>query len=88
MELLKTICVERLCNSIDVNNCVDYLVLGDLHQADVLKKFSLDFIAKNVGAVCQTEDWKESLGGHQALMVDVIEAIGRKESRGKVTHGS
>lgn len=53
MELLKTICVEKLCE-----NCVDFLVMGDMHQAEGLKKFSLDFIAKNVATICQTDGWK------------------------------
>ena len=45
--------------------------------------------------MCQTEDWKESLGGHQALMVDVIEAIGRNgcqvkmaSSKDDIEHGT
>ena len=88
VELLKIICVEKLCKSIDVKNCVDYLVMGDRHQADVLKKFSLEFIAKNVASVCQTGEWKESLVDHPALMVDVIEAFGRKERGVKVIKGS
>ena len=46
--MLKTICAEKLSNSIEVNNCIKYLVLGDMYQADVLKEFALDFIAKNV----------------------------------------
>ena len=45
-------------------------------------------IAKNVAIVCQTGEWKESLLDHPALMVDVIEAIGGKDTKGKITHGS
>ena len=86
VEMLKTICVEKLCNSINAGNCVDYLVIGDMYQADVLKKRSLEFIAKNVGSVWWDRgDWKESLLGHPSLMIDVIEAIGRKYVRVKVT---
>ena len=33
-------------------------------------------------------EWKESLLDHPALMVDVIEEIGGKDSKGKITHGS
>ena len=88
VEILKTICIEKLCNSIDVGTCVDYLIVGDMHQADLLKKRSLDFIAKNVGRICDQGDWKDSLLGHPSLMADVIEAMGRKDFWGKVTHGS
>ena len=85
VEMLKTICIKKLCNSIDVGNCVDHLVIGDMHQANLLKKHSLDFIAKNVGRICDQGDWKESLLGYPSLMAEVIEAIGRKDIRGKVT---
>jgi len=88
VEMLKTICVEKLCGSIDVNNCVDFLVMGDMYQASVLKKFSMDFIAKNLRSVCQTGDWRKCLLDHPTLMADVIEEIGRQDSRGKVNQGS
>ena len=88
VELLKTICIEKLCNRIDVKNCVDYLIIGDMYQADLLKKISLDFIAKNVGNICDLAGWKESLLGNSSLMADVLEAIGRKDIRGTVTHES
>ena len=84
VEVLKTVCIEKLCNRIDVNNCVDYLVIGDMYQVDLLKKCSLDFIAKYVGSVCDLGGWKEPLLGNPSLMVDVIEAIARKDIRGKV----
>ena len=80
--MLKTICAEKLSNSIEVNNCIKYLLMGDMYQADVLKKFALDFIAKNVASVCKTEDWSKGLQNH--LMAKVIEAIGRKETSGNV----
>ena len=84
VEMLKTICIEKLCNSIDVGTCVDHLLIGDMHQADLLKKYSRDFIANNVGSVCDLGDWKVSLMSYPSLMADVIEAMGRKYIRGKV----
>ena len=85
MEMLKTICIEKLSNSIDVNNCVDYLIIGDLYQANFLKESSLEFIANNVGSICDLGDWKETLLVYPSLMAEVIEEIGRKDIRGKVT---
>ena len=82
VEMLKTICAEKLCNNIEVNNCIKYLLMGDMYQADVLKEFALDFIAKNVASVCKTGDWSKGLQNH--LMAKVIEAIGRKETSGNV----
>ena len=83
--MLKTICAEKLSNSIEVNNCIKYLVMGDMYQADVLKEFALDFIGKNVEGVCKTEDWRKGFLNHPTFMVDVFEAIGRKETSGNVS---
>ena len=32
LELLKNICEERLCNSLEIGNSVSHLVLGDMYQ--------------------------------------------------------
>ena len=79
LEQLKSICEERLCNNIEVGNCLDYLVVGDLYQADILKNAALQFIAKNVESVCETGDWRARLLDYPTLMADVIGVIGRKK---------
>ena len=79
VELLKTVCSEKICGSIDVNNCIDLLVIGDTYNALFLKQFSLRFIAKNVESVCETRDWRERLLDHPTLMADVIGVIGKKK---------
>ena len=80
LEQLKSICgicVERLCNNIEVGNCLDYLVVGDLYQADILKNAALQFIARNMGNVFKCKDWKNCLEDHPKLMAEVIDAIAR-----------
>ena len=37
LEKLKEICEAKLCLKLDVSNCIDLLVLGDLHHALTLK---------------------------------------------------
>ena len=74
---LKSICSKRLCSNIEVNNCLNYLVIGDLYRADDLKKGSLQFIAINVGSVFKSKDWEECLKDHPILMAEVINAFAR-----------
>ena len=34
---LKRKCEEVLCQSVNINNCLDLLILADLHSTDILK---------------------------------------------------
>ena len=88
VEFLKTICSEKLCKSINVNNCFKYLVMGDIYQTEALKKYSLKYISENVASVCNTGEWRNGLLNHPNLMADVIEAFGRNQTSGNNINGS
>ena len=77
LEQLKIVCVQKLCNNIAVDNCLNYLVIGDLYRADKLKKASLQFIARNMGSVFKSKDWEKCLKDHPTLMAEVINVIAR-----------
>ena len=49
--------------------------MGDLYQADVLKKTSLLFIASNMKSVLKTNNWKESLQEYPSLLVEALDAF-------------
>ena len=36
LELLKSICEEKLCSCLEIGNSVNYLVLGDMYQVRLL----------------------------------------------------
>lgn len=76
---LKELCEENLCRNLGHENCINHLILGDMYQANKLKKASLQFIAKNVN-VFLSKDWETCLRDRQNLMVDVIKAMARKDS--------
>jgi len=80
LELLKSICEEKLCSSLEISNSVGHLVLGDLYQASNLKRMALQFVVRNMSTVVRSRDWKESLLDHPALMAEVMETMARKES--------
>ena len=61
LDQLKSACEDHLCRNIDIENCVGFMTMGDMYQADTLKKTSLQFIARNRKEVLKTKDWKESL---------------------------
>ena len=79
---MKSICSKELCNNLEVNNCLNYLVIGDLYRADNLKKASLKFITRNRGSVFKSKDWEECLKDHPSLMAEVINEIARPGGAG------
>jgi len=56
---LKQLCEEKLSSTIDVDNCIDLLVLGELHQASSLKEAALKFVAQNMEEI-DSEVWKKT----------------------------
>ena len=75
LDQLKSACVDHLCRNLEIKNCIDHLIMGDLYQADVLKKTSLLFIASNMKNVLKTNDWKESLQEYPSLLVEALDAF-------------
>lgn len=79
LELLKSICEEKLCSCLEIGNSVNYLVLGDMYQAPNLKRMAMQFVVRNMSSVVRSRDWKECLLDHPALMAEVMEAMARKD---------
>jgi len=72
LEDLKKLCEMKLSFGIDVANCINLLILGDLHQAQSLKAAALEFIAKNMKKI---SEWKQSLIANPNLMFEVLEMV-------------
>ena len=61
LDYLKRMCEDKLCSTLKVDNSLEYLVLGDLHNASKLKKTALDLIAKNMSKIVDTDFYKDLL---------------------------
>ena len=59
LDLIKAKCEESLAGNITTENCAELLLLADLHSANGLKKFVLDFIRLRAGLVFATTNWQE-----------------------------
>lgn len=57
IELLRFTCEQDLAGCFTVDNCVELLVLADLHSAGNLKEAALKFICANWTEVGKTEGW-------------------------------
>ena len=74
LEKLKELCELKLCSRFDISNCLDLLILGDLHNAPKLKAAALEFASRNIHKM-KTSEWKQSLIEHPALMAEVMERM-------------
>ena len=75
---LKTCCEEYLSGTLDVENCIDLLLLGDLNQAKTLKETALEFFSKNLSSF-KEGDWKKRLKDYPILAIEVMECLFSKK---------
>ena len=60
---MKSLCEDKLCSTLKVDNSLEYLVLGDLHNTSKLKKMALDLIEKKLKFRWMTLDYKTQILG-------------------------
>jgi len=81
LELLKKLCEAHLVSTLDSSNCVELLLLGDLHQAANLKMAALDSISMNLASLIKTDVYKDLHKQHPELAYEVNHSIfSKKES--------
>jgi len=71
---LKELCELELCSSMEVGNCIDLLVLGDMYQALTLKTRALDYVRKNMDRI-DISECKKTLISYPTLLFEVMELL-------------
>ena len=72
---LKARCEENLSKSLEIGNCIDYLILGDTHNSPNLKRQSMKLIVLNLNSVVKSRDWQEKLIRHPMLVTEVMKCV-------------
>ena len=63
----------------DVANCVEYLVLGDMYQTSKLKMMALGMVVKNADSIINTDVFKELFKQKLELALEVTKiALNKK----------
>ena len=75
LDLLKKVCEKKLCNTVTIENCLEYLGLADLYQTPELKTVAFQFIARNMTIIVKTEEYKDFLKNNLGLALEVTEAM-------------
>jgi len=71
---LKELCELELCTNIDIKNCIELLVLGDMYQASTLRIKALGFVSQNMDKIDLSE-CKKTLISHPQLLFEVMEML-------------
>jgi len=74
IEQLKGCCEDHLSGILDVENCVELLLLGERNNAKDLKKAALVFLTDNMTKFI-AGDWKQKLKDHPVLVMEVMENL-------------
>ena len=59
LELLKSICDDKLCSSLNISNSIDYLIFGDMYKASKLRRIALRMVTSNMATLVGTKEYKD-----------------------------
>ena len=71
---LRDLCEVTLCSQIELSNCIDLLLLGDLFQASTLKTLALNFVSNHLKKI-ESSEWKKKLMTSPSLLIEVTEMM-------------
>jgi len=80
LEQLKVCCEEHLSGILNVENCIELLLLGERNNATALKKAALLFLTDNMTKFI-AGDWKQKLKNHPVLVMEVMENLMAKNDK-------
>lgn len=80
---LKQDCEETLCRSLNIGNCLDLLVLADLHSSDILKPHVIKFVVENSREIVTQDKWREKLTAYPDVFADVFSDLASQPPRKK-----
>ena len=70
---LKNFSQQEMLKNLNVETAAKYLVLADLHSANLLKEEAIEYIARNSAAVTKTDGWKQMVKSYPNLIAEIFE---------------
>ena len=68
LEALKDICQDKIRSVLDAENAIEFLILGEMYQANKLKDTAMMEVVYNMPEIADTEDYKRLVNYPQLLM--------------------
>jgi len=79
LEQLKISLGEKLVSTLNKDNCIEYLAIGDVLHVNKLKEAALKFFRQNVGSIMENENWKQGLTNLPAILaLELMEEVVKK----------
>ena len=78
LDLLKNMCEDKLCSSLEISNSVEYLVLGNLHNADNLRQMALRLIVKNMDLIVDSDVYKNLMIKYTDLALEITKVLAQR----------
>ena len=75
LDELKKIVEDELCDSLQLENVLELVVMGDMHGASKLKEKALKLIAEKKKDVEKLDDWKKFLKSYPDLTFEIIKML-------------
>ena len=87
LDVLKRMCERVLCSSIRVENSIEYLVLGHLHEAPELKRRAIRSVSNDLAKIVNSDVYKDFLKKHPELVLELTKSMVEEEEEGVVEAG-
>ena len=85
IDLLKRVCENKLCEILDVDNCLKLLAIADMYKAERLKTIGMELVVKNMETIVvnNSEDWKQCAKTNPDLVVKITEELAKRKAQSK-----
>jgi len=79
LQQLKISLGEKLVSTLNKDNCIEYLAIGDVLHVNKLKEAALKFFRQNAGSIMENENWKQGLKNVPAILaLELMEEVVKK----------
>ena len=75
LEKLKKIVEDELCDSLQLENVLELIVMGDMHRAPKLKEKALKLIAEKKKDIENLDNWRMFVKSHPDLTVEIFKMV-------------
>ena len=75
LELLKSICEDKLYSSLNISNSINYLIFGDMYKASKLRRIALRMVTSNMATLIGTKEYKDLVKNNPVLVLEIPGAM-------------
>ena len=75
MDQLKDMCEQELIGTMNIDNALALLFLGDRYHAPELRRKAVELLAPNIREVLANPEWKQQLIGQPAILAELTSSL-------------